>query len=879
MGTLKIDNNDFSSPEVDSLSELIDKFYVVIKFHKDGTVNSINNNGLNCFGYNENEIIGKHHRQLCYLSYTKSKKYEDFWVNLNNGFVEREVYCLKDVNNRNVFLDGNYMLHKENGEDMYIFIAKDITDQYHRNLEYKNIVDVFNNERVLIEFDLNKNIVNVNNKFCELMGFSEAEVIGKTERVILNENLNSDIDEIWSDILIGKPILRRIIRKTKNNETKIFKTVFFPIQSPDGQILKVSSYSTDITEIEKKFAEFKDKITALDKSQAIIEFSLDGIITDANENFVKTLGYSDKSEIVGQHHKIFCDKDYAKSTEYAMFWEKLRQGSFDYGEYKRIRKDHGEIWIQATYNPIYDMEGNLLKVVKFASDITEEKTKTFDNNGKINAIYSNRAIIEFENDGTILNANKNFLNVVKYPLEDIKGKHHKIFCDENYTNTEEYAKFWQDLSRGIPKNGEFKRFNSEGDEFWIHANYTPILDESGNVLKVVKFASDITEEKKNSYEIDAKLEGINRNQAVIEFDMEGKVITANKNFELAFGYSLEEIRGRHHRTFCDPEYVKTSEYYQFWERLFAGEFDNGVYQRFGKNRKAVWIKASYNPILDFNGKVVKVVKFAQDITEDIAARESLSMLTDETAKKIKKSMGKISETINKVTENSNGVVQASENISESILELNHTTASIITNTQKANELAKETDSACEEGIALINQSVESMDLISESTGKVQSITDLISEIASQTNLLAFNAAVEAVRAGEHGQGFTIVADEVRKLAEKSSSAAADIAKILAESNANTAKGTEVLKQTGTVFNQINKGVTKTAEAMESIITFTQEQEKVSKVVSSNVRDLRTKAQLTTESSRNISLSIDKLEDATEELVKHLNKSSKQRWKS
>ena len=870
MGTLKIENNNEEGIETSSITDTINKFYLVIKLKKDGTIFELNCNALNVFGYNENEILGNHHRKLCYTDYTKSKKYEDFWLRLNNGFIEREVYCMKDVNGSRVFLDGNYLLQNIDDEEFYVFIGKDVTSEYKKNIEHAEKVAAFDQEKVLIEFDLNKNIICVNKKFSEILGFNESEVLNKTENVLLPVNTQSELEQVWPELLQGKSALKRIVRRSKKLELRVFKTVYFPVKTSDGQVLKVVSYSTDITDIEKKSAEFKDKIAALDKSQAIIEFSLDGTILDANENFLKTLGYSDKSEIVGHHHRIFCDEGYAKTNEYSHFWDKLKQGLFDYGEYKRITRDKREIWIQATYNPIYDMDGNLSKVVKFASDITEEKNKTFDNNGKINAIYANLAIIEFETDGTIITANKNFLDVVKYPLEEIQGKHHRIFCDEKYIASEEYVKFWQDLSRGIAKNGEFKRFNSEKEEFWIHANYTPILDEVGNVIKIVKFASDITRQKRESYETDAKLEGINRNQAVIEFDLEGKVITANKNFEIAFGYSIEEIRGRHHRTFCDPEYVKTSEYYQFWERLFAGEYDNGVYQRFGKEGKCVWIKASYNPILDFNGEVVKIIKFAQDITTDVAARESLRKLTDDTARKLKKSMGKITDATKLVSENSGGVVDASENISASILELNHTTASIISNTKNANDLAKETDKACEQGISLIEQSVDSMGKISESTGKVQSITDLISEIASQTNLLAFNATVEAVRAGEHGQGFMIVADEVRKLAEKSSSAAAEIAKILAESNANTAKGTEVLKQTGTVFKQINKGVSKTAEAMESIITFTQEQEKVSKVVTSNIKELRGKAQLTTESSRNILYAIDKLEDSTEELVKHLN---------
>ncbi len=238
-----------------------------------------------------------------------------------------------------------------------------------------------------------------------------------------------------------------------------------------------------------------------------------------------------------------------------------------------------------------------------------------DLRGQLAAINKAQAVIEFSLDGTIRDANDNFLTAMGYTLAEIKGRHHSMFAEPAYAASAEYRLFWERLGRGEHDSGQYKRIGKGGREVWIQASYNPILDEKKKPFKVVKYATDITEEKLRSADFEGQLAAVSKAQAVIEFGLDGVIQHANENFCTTLGYSLDEIKGRHHSLFVDPSYASTPEYRQFWEKLGRGEYDAGEYKRIGKGGKTIWIQASYNPILDMNGKPFKVVKYATDITE------------------------------------------------------------------------------------------------------------------------------------------------------------------------------------------------------------------------------------------------------------------------
>lgn len=242
------------------------------------------------------------------------------------------------------------------------------------------------------------------------------------------------------------------------------------------------------------FKNLPEKMAAMDKSFAIIEFEMDGTIVDANRNFLDVMGY-DLNEIKGKHHSMFATEDYAQSREYKDFWEALRRGEFQSGQFKRIGKDGREVWIEASYNPISKGDGKPFRVVKFATDITDHKENMAKLHGQVEAIDKSQAVIEFELDGTIVTANKNFLDVMGYSLDEIQGKHHSMFAPGDYAQSQEYKDFWASLRRGEFQAGQYERVGKGGKQVWIEASYNPILDPSGKPVKVIKIATDLTPRK------------------------------------------------------------------------------------------------------------------------------------------------------------------------------------------------------------------------------------------------------------------------------------------------------------------------------------------------------------------------------------------------
>ncbi len=246
----------------------------------------------------------------------------------------------------------------------------------------------------------------------------------------------------------------------------------------------------------------KAKLAALDRSQAIIEFGLDGTILTANDNFLKTFGYT-LDEIQGRHHSIFVDEAYRKSDAYRQFWQALRDGAFQSAEFKRYGKNGQPVWIQATYTPLVNRRGQPLKVIKFATDITEQKQRAAEYESQIAALQRTQAIIEFSPAGTILTANENFLAVLGYRLDEIEGQSHAMFVLPEYRNSEDYRRFWQSLANGQHYADEYKRVAKGGRQIWLRGIYTPVFDENEKVRKVVKFARDITREVELRHRLEA----------------------------------------------------------------------------------------------------------------------------------------------------------------------------------------------------------------------------------------------------------------------------------------------------------------------------------------------------------------------------------------
>jgi methyl-accepting chemotaxis protein len=516
---------------------------------------------------------------------------------------------------------------------------------------------------------------------------------------------------------------------------------------------------------------------AISKSQALIEFRMDGTIVTANENFLNVIGYS-LAEIQGKHHSMFVDPAERESAGYREFWARLNRGEFQASEYKRIGKGGKQVWIQASYNPILDNSGKPAKVVKFATEITARKIRSMEDAGQIAAIGRSQAVIAFNLDGTIVRANDNFLNAMGYSLAEIQGKHHSMFVDPTERESAGYREFWAQLNRGEYQAGEFKRFGKGGKEIWILASYNPIVDETGKPFAIVKIATDVTAQKLRVADTVGQIAAIGKSQAVIEFNMDGSIVTANQNFLDALGYTLAEIQGKHHSLFVDPTERKSAGYREFWARLNRGEYQAGEYRRFGRGGKEVWIQASYNPILDLNGKPFKVVKYASDVT-----RQAQTRMRAERARALIES-----------------VAAASEEMSASIREISETMVKSTANAGRA--------------VTQVQSANEQADRLSAATKAMEGIVGLIGDITGQINLLALNATIESARAGEAGRGFAVVAGEVKNLAGQAKQATDRITAEIATLNAVSSEVVAALGGIKEAIDGVNEFVANTAAAVE-----------------------------------------------------------------
>lgn len=484
--------------------------------------------------------------------------------------------------------------------------------------------------------------------------------------------------------------------------------------------------------------------------------------------------------------------------------------------------------------------------------------------GQLAAISRSQAVIEFTLDGTIVHANDNFCRALGYTLDEIKGRHHSMFADPAYVASSEYRTFWDRLGRGEYDAGQYKRFGKGGKEIWIQASYNPVLDRAGKPVKVVKFATDITDNKLREADYVGQLAAIGKAQAVIEFKLDGTVTFANENFCKVLGYTLDEIKGRHHSMFADPAYAASVEYRSFWERLNRGEYDAGQYKRIGKGGREVWIQATYNPIMDMNGRPFKVIKYATDITEQMLGTADMGRVLGALANgdlteyvtndytgmfsqvkvdanlaieqltrivlRLKDATDSINTAAREIAQGNADLSQRTEEQASSLEEtassMEELTSTVQQNAESAkqgNQLAASASEIAVEGGRVVGQVVETMGFINESSKKIVDIISVIDGIAFQTNILALNAAVEAARAGEQGRGFAVVASEVRNLAQRSAAAAKEIKTLISDSVEKVDTGTKLVDRAGKTMEQIVSSIKRVADIMAEVTAASQEQ--------------------------------------------------------
>jgi methyl-accepting chemotaxis protein len=667
--------------------------------------------------------------------------------------------------------------------------------------------------QAVVEFNLDGTVVMANENFLNTLGYGLDEIKDKHHRMFCDPGYagSPEYAAFWAKLNRGESESGVYKRIDKGGKEVWVQATYAPMIGANGRPTKIIAFATNVTaqqlELENLRDELKVREDIMNVTSIVSEADLKGDIVSINDKFLEVSKYP-KNELIGHGHNTTRHQDMPKEA-FKDLWGTIGRGQIWRGVVKNRAKDGTPYYVDAVIAPFIGKNGKPRKYLGVRYDITVQELARQNMKGLADAIDKSYATIEFNLDGTIMTANGNFLKTLGYTLDEIKGKHHRMFCDAVYTNSAEYQAFWAKLNRGEFDAGVYRRVAKGGKDIWIQASYNPVADEMGRPFKVVKIAMDITAEKNRNAEFEGKMDAVSKAQAVIEFQMDGTILTANDNFLKTLGYSLEEIKGQHHRMFADAAVTASPEYSAFWAKLNRGEYDAGVYRRIGKGGKEVWIQASYNPILDANGKPYKVVKFATDITGQKQAQNEVEQLI------VAAAAGQLSERIK--TERFTG---APKELAESF-----------------NRLLDSVTSPLHEAQTVLT-ALAGNDLTKQMTGAYQGEFE---EMKSSLNQAIHNltAAMSTVR--EAVESVTAGAEQITKGNEDLSQRTSEQAAALEETSASMEEMTSTVKQNADNSKQANqlaimardvadKGGAVTGKAVEAMGEINKSSKKIADII-------------------------------------------------
>ena len=719
----------------------------VLEMDPEGKVINANERAEMALEYFSGDLIGKRQDVLWPQEEANSPRYVEFWEKLRQGRIVEGCYRHRTGEGNEVWLQSTYVpMRSDDGMLQSVKqCVMDVTDATSTAMRNKATVEGLMGSLSIAELDKDGHYTEASDQMIDLLGTKRGSAFnGREVKRFIDQEFQRDdaFTTVWRHALDGTAGTATIKHVRDDGKPLWTHSHYIPITGPNGKVERLLEVAFDITDTRDELLNLRLRYDLIEKTIGLVEIASNGKITAANQCFLDDMGLLE-TDIVDREYQNLVPHELQHSNEFRDFWEGLLAGKSASGHYRRVGANGSEIWFRSVYTPLmFPGDRRVRKLLCVTQNVTQEMRRDNEQRGKIAAFEQMISTAEFQPDGKLVRASSGFLETMGYQLEEVQNRDHAMFCPPEFSEGDGYSILWQRLRAGETLTIEDRRITKSEETKWLALTYAPLKDQSGRVQTVVEFSRDITDRRVAFRDFETRAAAADTVFACIEFDLSGKITKVNDGAMRLTGYSERELLDQHHSALCESSYSASQDYRDFWLALSKGESRAGQFQLRGRGERDIFVVGNYAPIHDLSDATVGAVLYAIDATDFVQFRNA--------------SLASAQHTLDQLS-----AIQAGLGEDKAAF------AALADQLGASGSAMTDGESKLEAGLSDLQQMRDAVNLIHDTVSTV-------SEIATQTNLLAFNAAIEAARVGENGEGFSIVADEVRRLAERNSTAAKDI---------------------------------------------------------------------------------------------------------
>lgn len=744
----------------------------VVEYDAEGKVIAANERAEMALEFFSGDLVGSSLEKIWPAEEVNKPEYVEFWEKLRQGRIVEGRFPHKTGEGNEIWLQSTFVPIKT-ADGMLGSIKQcvmDVTDATVPAERNARMLEALKTSLNYAEYDLEGHFLDANEAMIELFGTKRGDaILGRhASRFIEPEfKRNEGYQRNWELACDGNPTSGDILHARDDGRAFWTFSNFLPVKGANGKTERVIEIAFDIDKDRRALEGLRMRYTLVNETVGMLELTSTGKVEVVNKRFLEDTGFLEE-DVLGKEYVSLVPHDQQHTTEFRDFWDGLVAGNVVSGDFRRVGANGAEIWFRSVYAPLRaEDDRRVRRILCMTQNITDQKRRDSENAGKLKAFEGIVNTAEYAPDGTLVTASQGFLDEFGYQLEEVQNKDHALFCTSEFAESDSHSLLWQRLREGEEIKNEDRRITNAQEQIWLALNYAPLKDHSGRVQKIVEFSRNVTERRVAMQALDARMKAVDTIFAAIEFDLGGKVCKVNEGCLRLTGYSERELLDIHHSALCDSSEVVTQDYRDMWLDFSKGETRSGLFFLRGRGEREIYVLGNYAPIHDVLGEVSGVAFYATDVTEFVQFRKAALQSS-------KDGLTQIQTLKSALGEDEAELASLAETLTASCRSMAH-------------------------GEAKLEAGMGNFQDMRESVQQIQHTVTTVSEIATQTNLLAFNAAIEAARVGENGEGFSIVADEVRRLAERNSTAAK-----------------EILQQITMISERMDNGSTNSKQAADAI---------------------------------------------------------------